>query len=255
MYYFYFDKILFPIAPESLETKMKGSNSTITLINEGEINQIKSPKLTELSFDLLLPQINKYPFAMYCNYHEVKVAKSPMPLTLFNYNMAPASYFLEQIESIFTSKKPFKFKVVRNTPSNKTLFDTTMLVTLEEYTIKEEASNGFDIVVSVTLKRYIKYGTKKITVKKDRNKKILTKKEVRKLNKNLPATYKVKKGDTLHNIAKKYYLSGDKTYRQAIYKKNKSIIEKAAKKAGLKASANGKHLTAGIKLTIPKLKE
>lgn len=254
MYYFYFDKLCFPIAPEKMETKIKGNNQTVTLINEGEINQIKSPKLTEFSFDLLLPQITKYPFATYNNYYTIKVAQSPTPLTFFNHDLVPASYYLENIESLFTGKKPFKFKVIRRSPKNKVLFDTTMSVTLEEYSIKEEASNGFDVVVSVTLKKYIEYGTKKITVKKKGNKKILTKKTIRKVNKKLPTTYKVKKGDTLYMIAKKHYTSGDKTYRKAIYNKNKKVIEKAAKKAGHKTSVNGKYLVKGTKLTIPKIK-
>lgn len=254
MYYFYFDKICFPIAPESMETKVKGNNSTITLINEGEINQIKSPRLTEFSFDLLLPQITKYPFATYNNSYEVKVSQSPIPLRFHNNNLMKASYYLENIESLFTSKKPFKFKVVRRSPTNKVLFDTTMNVTIEDYTIKEEASNGFDVVVSVTLKKYVKYGTKKITVKKKGSTKILTKKTIRKVNKKLPTTYKVKKGDTLYIIAKKHYTSGNKTYRKAIYNKNKNIIEKAAKKAGRKTSVNGKYLIKGTKLTIPKIK-
>lgn len=255
MYYFYFDKLCFPIAPESMETKIKGSNQTITLINEGEINQIKSPKLTEFSFDLLLPQITNYPFAVYNNYYTVKVDQSPVPLTFYNHDLVKASYYLENIESLFTSKKPFKFKVVRRSPANNVLFDTTMNVTIEDYTIKEEASNGFDVVVSVTLKKYVKYGTKKITVKKKGSTKILTKKAIRKVNKKLPATYKVKKGDTLYIIAKKYYTSGNKTYRKAIYNKNKNTIEKAAKKAGHKTSVNGKYLIKDTKLTIPKLKE
>lgn len=255
MYYFYFDKICFPIAPESMETKIKGNNSTITLINEGEINQIKSPQLTEFSFDLLLPQITKYPFAVYNNYYEVKVSQSPIPLTFYNHNLVKAGYYLENIESFFTSKKPFKFKVVRRSPNNKVLFDTTMKVTLEEYTIKEEASNGFDVIVSVTLKKYVKYGTIKIKVKKKGSTKVLTKKSIRKVNKKLPVTYKVKKGDTLYLIAKKHYTSGNKTYRKAIYDKNKSVIEKAAKTAGHKTSVNGKYLIKGTKLTIPKIKD
>ncbi len=255
MYYFYFGKVLFPIAPEKIETKISGNNQTITLINEGEINQIKSPKLTEFSFDLLLPQITKYPFATYNNYYEKKVSQSPIPLTFFNHNMMPASYYLEQIEAFKNDTNGFNFKVIRTAPSGKALFDTTMKVTIEDYTIKEEADNGFDIVVSVTLKKYVKYGTIKVTVKKNGSAKTVSKKKARKLNKDLPTTHKVKKGDTLQIIKKKYYTLGTKTYRQMIYTKNKNVIEKAAKKAGYKASANGKHLVHGTKLTIPKIKE
>lgn len=236
MYYFYFGKVLFPIAPEKIETKIKGNNQTITLINEGEINQIKSSKLTEFSFDLLLPQINKYPFAVYNNSE-----------------FTSAEYYLEQIETFKNSTTGFNFKVVRTTPAGKVLFDTTMLVTIEEYTIKEEAQNGFDIVVSVTLKKYVKYGTVKVKVKKSGSTKTISKKTRRKLNRKLPATYTVNKGDTLYNIAKKYYTVGTKAYRQLIYNKNEKVIENAAKKAGYETSVSGKYLVQGTKLTIPKV--
>ena len=233
MYYIYFNKTRFPIVPEDIEMKINGANSTVTLINEGEINQIKSPKLTEISFDLLLPQLNKYPFASYPNgFHN-------------------ASYYLEKFEKLFKNKSGFKFKITRSTPQGKLLFDTNMRVTIENYTIKESAKNGFDIVVSVTLKKYVPYGTKKVKV----TNKVLTKKQIRKKNKKLPKKYTIKKGDTLYKIAYSFYGSGLKKYRTQIYKKNKKKIEKAAKKAGhKKGSANGKYLIKGTKIVVPKIK-
>lgn len=255
MYYFYFNKVCFPVAPESMDTSIKGTNSTITLINEGEINQIKSPGLTEFSFDLLLPQINKYPFATYKNSLNIKLPFMKKPLSIPTNLMMPAEYYLNYIESFMKSKESFQFKVIRRSPTGKVLFDTTMSVTLEEYTIKEDANNGFDVVVSVKLKKYVKYGTVKVKVKKKGSKKVLQKKTIRKINKSLPATYKIKKGDTLYLIAKKYYTSGDKSYREAIYKKNKKVIEDEAKRAGHKTSVKGKFLVKGTKITIPKIKE
>ena len=63
-------------------------------------------------------------------------------------------------------------------------------------------------------------------------------------------TYVVKKGDSLWKIAKKTLKKGSKWKR--IYKENKSIIEKTAKKRGYKSSNNGKRIFAGTKLKIPK---
>ena len=62
-------------------------------------------------------------------------------------------------------------------------------------------------------------------------------------------THKVKKGDTLAKISKKYYKVTTK-WKQ-IYTKNKTVIENAAKKKGYKNSNNGKRLIVGITLTIP----
>ena len=43
-----------PVAPSKLQLKIKNQNKTVTLINESEVNIIKSAGLTEITFDLLL---------------------------------------------------------------------------------------------------------------------------------------------------------------------------------------------------------
>ncbi len=50
MYYFYLDKILLPVSPEKLELKIKNQNKTMNLINEGEINIIKTPRINRSVF-------------------------------------------------------------------------------------------------------------------------------------------------------------------------------------------------------------
>lgn len=62
-------------------------------------------------------------------------------------------------------------------------------------------------------------------------------------------TYTVRKGDSLWKIAQRYYKSGSKW--TVIYNKNKSIIETAAKKHGMKNSDHGHWIFPGTKLTIP----
>ena len=57
-YLVYLGNLLLPVPPESIQIKIKNQNSTITLINEAEYNFLKSPGLTELSFDILLPAFN-----------------------------------------------------------------------------------------------------------------------------------------------------------------------------------------------------
>ncbi len=140
-YYFYLGKILCPIAPSKLQIKINNKNKTMTLMNGGEINILKQAGLTDISFDLLLPNV-KYPFATY---------KS---------DFQKAKTYIDELEKLKAGKKPFQFIVTRTFPDGKMLFDTNIKVSLENYDIKEDRKEGFDIIASVTLKQYKDYGTK-----------------------------------------------------------------------------------------------
>ena len=207
MYYFYLDKLLLPIAPEKLQLKIGNNNKTLTLINEGEINILKKAKLTDIEFEVLLPNV-KYPFATY------------------NDNFQNASYFLENIEKLKTSEKPFQFIVSRKMPSGKILFDTNIKVSLEDYTISEEAEEGFDVKVSIKLKQYKDYSTKtvQITIKQERPRPVVVQTPSRPAT-TAPTTrtYTVVRGDCLWNMAKKYYGNGSQYTR--IYNANRDKIK------------------------------
>lgn len=49
-YDFYLDKCLLPIAPGKLQVSIKNENKTVKLINEGQVNLLKAPGLTEIEF-------------------------------------------------------------------------------------------------------------------------------------------------------------------------------------------------------------
>lgn len=145
-YDFYLNKCLLPIAPEKLEVKINNANDTLTLINEGEINILKTPELTDVEFECRIPQV-KYPFATYSS------------------GFKGASFFLDYFESLKVNKKPFQFIVSRTMPNGKVLFSTNMKVSLEDYKITEQAKEGFDLVVKIKLKQYRDYGTKTVNIK------------------------------------------------------------------------------------------
>ena len=144
-YDFYLNKCLLPIAPEKLQVKINNANDTLTLINEGEINILKTAELTDIEFECRIPQV-KYPFATY---------KS---------GFKEASYFLDCFESLKADKKPFQFIVSRTMPNGKVLFSTNMKVSLEDYKITEQAKDGFDLTVKIKLKQYRDYGTKTVNI-------------------------------------------------------------------------------------------
>lgn len=199
MYLCYMDGILMPVAPSKINTKIKNKNRTITLINEGEANILKSAGLQEISFNMLIPAY-KYPFALYLG-------------GIF----LPISYYLEILDRLKNSKKPFQLIIIREGVLGALGFDTNLKVSLEDYQILEDAGNGRDITVSIKLKQY-QEKTKTVVrvataVGGGTVKYILEK--VRDSSKVIEKTYKVKEGDTLYTIAKKQLGNGEK-YRDLI---------------------------------------
>lgn len=225
-YDLYINKVIFPVTPSKVDIKVTGNNKTVTLMNDGEINVLKNPGLSEISFDLLLPNV-QYPFAKYRD--GFKIAK----------------HYLDILEDLKVNKKIFQFILSRHILSKThgrfghALYSTNIKVTLEDYTIKEDAKEGFDIVVSVKLKQYREYGTKTYKIdKKKKTKKKSSKRTAKSTNKK--TTYKTKKGDTLWKIAKKHY--GDGQAYTFIFDANKKKI------------TNSNKIKPGIILTIPALK-
>lgn len=205
MYSFFIDGMELPIAPQKLTVKIKGNNKTLTLINEGDINFLRAPGLTEITFDAVLPMLGQYSFA--------------------NGYRRPDSY-LNKLESLMTDKEPFRFLVSRVAPSGRLLYDTNMKVGLENYTVTEDATKGPDVTVSITLKQYISYSTKTVTVVKPKpEKKPVVQQKKKRETSSAPKvkTYTVKSGDCLWNIAKKYYGNGAQYTK--IYNANKGKIK------------------------------
>lgn len=187
-----------PIAPGEITYKMGSKNKVIELMNIGDVNVLKDPALKEINFDILLPD-KQLPFAVY----------------LDNIFTEPR-YFLDRFEKYKIEKVPVRFILSKlDVPKERVLDveDVNMLVSLENFTIKEKGGAVGDVYVSLDLKQYKEYGTEIVSLQSVQG---ATKPTVKAtVIENRPAkppakTYEVKKGDSLWAIAKKQLNNGDK---------------------------------------------
>ena len=222
-YDFYMDKLLLPVPPKKLQLKVSNSNKTVTLINDGEINVLKTPGLTDIDFDVLLPHA-EYSFTKYKD------------------GFKPAEYFLKKFKDMKQNKEVFQFIVARQMPNGKSLYGTNMKVSLEDYTIREDADDGFDTTVTIRLKQYRDYGTKTCNVTYTGTKPTTSVSEDRAISNNAPSEniYVVQSGDSLWKIARKFYNKATQNLVMGIYNANKSVI-----------GSNPNMIHPGQKLTIP----
>lgn len=206
-YKMYLDGVLMPITPSKVKVKINNQNKTLTLINGEEINILKEAALTDVSFDLILPQ-SPYPFS--------------------NGGAQSAQTYLNLFERLKKSKAPFQWILNRSRPSGAALFYSNLTVGMEDYQITDDVKEGMDIGVSIKLRQYRAFGTK--TVKLSPPPALSQpatatveppKRETSSAPKN--ASYTVKSGDCLWNIAKKQL--GDGSRWKEIYELNKDKIK------------------------------
>lgn len=205
--------------PAKLTVKIKGKNKTLVLLNEGEINFLRAPGLAEITVPLVFPMLGG--------------ERSP-------------SVYLDMLEGLKTGKGTTRFVLLRHSPDGKRLFDTNIKVSVEDYSIVEDAKKGLDVSVDVKLKQWRDYGVKTVTVEQpaaDTGQVPTVIVEQERDASTAPTTqsYTVVKGDSLWAIAKKYY--GDGSRYAEIYNANKSTID---------AHAGGPNMIwPGDVLTIP----
>jgi hypothetical protein len=181
-YAMWIGKMLMPITPSKVETVIGNKNKTIMLINEGEVNMIKSPGLTSIKTTVTLPHM-KYPFAT---------------------EFQPMSDYLDYFEELKQGKEPFQFILSRCTPNGKLLFDSNISVTLEDYSITDDAKNGFDVDVSISLKQWRDYGTKTVSIERPSDTAPVVKEEKRATVKNpTPKKKKSSKSSSKSKSSKK----------------------------------------------------
>lgn len=143
-YYVFLDVLLLPVTPEKIEISIPNLNKTVNLVDFAEVNVLKGKGLKEIKFDMLIPSF-KYPFANY------------------SFGSLSTSQIIARLEHLKEQAKPVQFIVTRCRKGQPAWW-TNIKVSIEDLTFTEDANNGTDVIVSVTLKEYKSYATKRATV-------------------------------------------------------------------------------------------
>ena len=207
-YQMYIDGVRMPVAPGKVSVRAGSQNQRLTLISGEEINILKSPGLREVSFTLLLPQTS-YLFA--------------------TQDARPASYYLDKLEQLKESKKPFQWILNREWPDGERLFYTNLTVGLEDYEVIDDAGEGFDVAVAVNLRQYRHYGAKTVTVQRASSTFVI---QSQRETGSAPSggSHTVVAGDCLWNIAQRYMGDGNKY--PALYAENQALIDQGNRGTG-----------------------
>jgi len=173
-----------PVNPPEIEIQEQGQGSTHNIINLGEINVIKEPKLAEIAFESFFPA-QRYPFVVV---EEL---------------LTPASY-VDMITSWMRNKQIARLIMTDGA------VDINMLVSIEDFAWREVGGAVGDIEYELTLKRYVHYAPKQVQIKvqQAQQKAVAQKKQTRPQTKPQPKIHVLKKGETLWGLAQKYLGSG-----------------------------------------------
>lgn len=139
-YFVFLDIIPLPVSPEKIEISVPNLNKTVTMVDQGEINIIRGKGLKEIKFDMLIPSF-KYPFANY------------------SFGSFSTSQIIARLEYLKEQCKPVYFIVTR-CRAGKPAWWTNIKVSVEDFTVTEDANNGTDVIISINLKEYKEYRTK-----------------------------------------------------------------------------------------------
>lgn len=187
--------VLLPVAPEKIEIKVKSKNDTVTLIDGAEMDILKKPGLSEITFSAELPGTPGRDYAVYDGAFQ------------------PPAYFLNEFERLALSEQPFVLQIIRELPNGDTLHKSSFQASIGDYTIMDDVKEGFDTVVKLNFRQYdqkVTY-TASMSAALDGSTKVTTTKQ-RAVSANAPVIstpfVTVPPGATLWSLAKQYLGDG-----------------------------------------------
>lgn len=217
-------KLQIPVLPEEIKISFNSGNSSVSVIDFGDIIIKQGRKAAQYSFSSIFPI---YPFS-----GSTKKVSSPKT-------------YVSKILKFIDDKSIVKLVLAR---ANNKFLGISVNVVIDKFDYSENGEDPGTIEYSIAFEEYrsvtinqIKTSNKKATKSSNRK---------RTLTKSTAKTYKIKSGDCLYSIAKKEL--GNSNRWRDIYNLNKTVIENTAKQHGYKSSSTGHWIFPGTILELPK---
>ncbi|MEC1940106.1 LysM peptidoglycan-binding domain-containing protein [Bacillus velezensis] len=204
------DRLRLPVLPEQIDISDTIQNDSVKVARFGEITFIDNPGAKEISFSSFFP-------------------KRHSPLSEYKGFPSPENA-IARIDKWLKSKKPVQF-LITGTKINLTC-------SIEAFSHSEGQKDIGDRDFEIKLKEYRTASPRKIKQKKKTKKK--------RPSKSAPKTYTVKKGDTLWDLAGKFY--GSSMQWRKIWNANKTAMIKRSRR---NIRQPGHWIFPGQKLKIP----
>lgn len=187
-----------PVNPSSIEMSDGSKGATYDIVELGEINVIKNPKLTTYRFSSIFPA-QLYPFVDIPLLQSVTSANDSAVKVKIN-------PYVDYITRWMATKRPIRFVFTGDT------FDLNEAVSVESFDWKEAAGSSGDIEYTLTLKKYVFYAAQRVIVKtaSSGSKQIVKAAKPRADEREKPKTYALRAGDTLWKVAKSVFDNGDR---------------------------------------------
>lgn len=190
------ERLRLPVIPPSLDISSPSKNESIDISNLGEVTVLQDPAARMLHFSSYFP-----------------AHMSP----LVEYNNPPKPWdAVKKIEKWQRDKVPLRF-LVTGTSIN-------IAVSIDTFNYGEAGGSVGDIAYDLALKEFVFTTVRKIKVDKKK-----TEKKTRPAVKPKAKTHKVKKGDTLWGLSKKYYKDNGLGWKK-IWNANKAAMIKRDKR-------------------------
>lgn len=175
-----------PLPPEVMVTRLGGQNTTLNLVNSGEISILKDIGLRNISFRVLLPKDENV---------GVNAVEFHEPI-----------FFLSLFRNIVEDKRAFRLIILRELPEGRSIFSGDIKLSIENYTVTENGGEEGDFYVDLNLREYREMVTPQAVVSSDGSVSENASRETKEAEK----SYTVVSGDCLWNIAKREYGSGER---------------------------------------------